>query len=134
MDERVKKLWVEALRSGKYHQGRDGYLRQVMPDGNCLDCCLGVLCDLFAQEHPDKGRWEEFPKGVNYRRFVTPTDGEVTFLPVEVKRWAKLDSDNPVLWQDFKASELNDGEAYDENEQPIKATFTDIARMVEEYL
>lgn len=134
MDERVKKLWTTALRSGEYEQGRDGYLRQVMLDGSYLDCCLGVLCDLFAKEQPDQGRWEEFPRGVNYRRFVTPSDSEVSFLPVEVKRWARLDSDNPVLWQDYKASELNDGEAYDENDKAIKATFTDIARMVEEYL
>jgi hypothetical protein len=48
MNERIKKLWVEALRSGKYKQGR-GKLRNESNEF----CCLGVLCNLHAQEHPD---------------------------------------------------------------------------------
>jgi len=39
----VKKLWIEALRSGKYEQGR-GALNK---DGKF--CCLGVLCDLAVK-------------------------------------------------------------------------------------
>ncbi len=35
-----RRLWVEALRSGKYQQG-DGVLRS---DGKF--CCLGVACDI----------------------------------------------------------------------------------------
>mgnify|MGYP001565590633 CR=1 FL=1 len=43
MNKKVKKLWVKALRSGKYKQGI-GNLR-------CGDefCCLGVLCDLHRK-------------------------------------------------------------------------------------
>jgi hypothetical protein len=41
MDEKVKAKWLEALRSGKYKQGRQG-LRKVDSF-----CCLGVLCDLL---------------------------------------------------------------------------------------
>lgn len=36
-----KARWVEALRSGKYKQGK-GRLR----DGDCF-CCLGVGCDVY---------------------------------------------------------------------------------------
>jgi hypothetical protein len=48
MDPVIKQKWCDALRSGKYKQGR-GALR------NCNDhfCCLGVCADLIA---PDQ--WE----------------------------------------------------------------------------
>jgi hypothetical protein len=47
MFKRLKRKWVEALRSGKFKQGR-GYLRRVEginDDGNEEEsyCCLGVL-------------------------------------------------------------------------------------------
>lgn len=44
MKPEIKKRWIEALRSGKYNQGR-GYL--------CKDdsfCCLGVLCELAMED------------------------------------------------------------------------------------
>ncbi len=37
----VKKLWIKALRSGKYQQGQ----MELRP-GDGTYCCLGVLCDL----------------------------------------------------------------------------------------
>ena len=40
-----RRLWVEALRSGKYKQGQ-GVLRSA--DDHY--CCLGVLCDLAGVE------------------------------------------------------------------------------------
>ncbi len=39
----LKRLWVEALNSGKYKQGF-GALEKVKPDGTVVNCCLGVLC------------------------------------------------------------------------------------------
>ena len=45
MDEQIKKQWVEALRSGRYKQGRE-YLRTELSDGSYNYCCLGVLCDI----------------------------------------------------------------------------------------
>lgn len=44
MKPEIKKRWIEALRSGKYNQGK-GYL--------CKDdsyCCLGVLCELAVED------------------------------------------------------------------------------------
>lgn len=41
MNQEIKAKWVEALRSGRYKQGR-GVLRQ----GNEF-CCLGVLADIM---------------------------------------------------------------------------------------
>lgn len=40
LDKEIKKAWIEALRSGKYEQGK-GYLKK---DG--AYCCLGVLCEI----------------------------------------------------------------------------------------
>lgn len=53
MKKEVAKAWVEALRSGKYKQGK-GWLRQEEPGVEPTFCCLGVLCDLSGQ-----GRWKE---------------------------------------------------------------------------
>lgn len=45
----IKAKWLEALRSGRYQQGR-AILRS--PDNNF--CCLGVLCDIIDPEKWDK--------------------------------------------------------------------------------
>lgn len=49
MDAAIKQQWVEALRSGKYEQGREALRTEA---GGY--CCLGVLCDLL----PEKGTWD----------------------------------------------------------------------------
>ena len=50
MNPEVKQKWIDALRSDKYEQG-SGKLRSVTGY-----CCLGVLCDLYSQEH--NTQWE----------------------------------------------------------------------------
>jgi hypothetical protein len=61
MNKRIKKLWVEALRSGKYKQGT-GQLRRLDEDtGEMTFCCLGVLCNLHAQENPFVAQEEKNP-------------------------------------------------------------------------
>ena len=41
MNAKIKRLWVKALRSGKYRQAR-GALRK----NTGAMCCLGVLCEI----------------------------------------------------------------------------------------
>lgn len=48
MNPRIKKKWVAALRSGLYKQG----MHQLRNNKNEF-CCLGVLCNLHAQAHPE---------------------------------------------------------------------------------
>ncbi len=48
MKKSIKKAWVAALRSGEYKQGT-GQLRNKRNEF----CCLGVLCNLHAQAHPE---------------------------------------------------------------------------------
>lgn len=47
MNKDIKRAWVKALRSGKYKQGR-----KQLRNGNDEMCCLGVLCNLYAEAHP----------------------------------------------------------------------------------
>lgn len=44
--QELRKRWVEALRSGKYVQGK-GCLEE-----HGKNCCLGVLCRVFDGMHP----------------------------------------------------------------------------------
>ena len=62
MNKRVKKIWIEGLRSGKYKQG----IRALEVDGAL--CCLGVLCRVLEED-------EEFP----VRRVPTHVDGRLAF-------------------------------------------------------
>lgn len=43
-----QKKWIEALRSGKYKQGRS-HLHKIDENGKTSFCCLGVACDLFYE-------------------------------------------------------------------------------------
>jgi len=45
MDKELRDKWVEALRSGKYKQGK-AKLAEKNTDGSFSYCCLGVLCDV----------------------------------------------------------------------------------------
>ena len=47
MDQKLKQDWIEALRSGKYKQGR---LALYEPYTEAY-CCLGVLCKVAGKDH-----------------------------------------------------------------------------------
>lgn len=117
MKPEVKKLWVDALRSGNYEQGQ-GFLRTT----DNKYCCLGVLCDVSSFS-----LW----KSNTAAHPVWAFDGAVTTLPLRVQRWAQLDTDNPVLvyeGDDQTLVVLNDGD-------PSKSlTFEKIADLIEEQL
>lgn len=49
MDAQVKTIWLEALRSGKYTQGK-GRLKVVCQDGSAEHCCLGVLTEIAGDK------------------------------------------------------------------------------------
>lgn len=81
MNRKVKKLWLEALRSGEYRQT---YGRLRTRCGNSF-CCLGVLCDLHRKEHKDMA-WK-------YTAYI---DTE-TALPNAVMKWAGLKQQDPKI-------------------------------------
>ena len=43
--EEMREMWLKALESGKYDQGYN-----VLHDTGDNFCCLGVACDLFAED------------------------------------------------------------------------------------
>src|ERR1051325_8479035 len=107
MNKKIKKLWINALRSGKYKQTR-GKLRY-----DDTYCCLGVLCDLHRKITKNKWKPDNCPR--HYEYF-----GEKGALPKKVYSWAKITDDNQQALID-----LNDN---------LNATFKKIANYIEEKL
>lgn len=110
MKKRIKKLWLKALRSGKYKQGK-GCLR-----ADRKYCCLGVLCDVYAKEKGE--RW-----GASDDARFYSMHGEIHVLPTPVMRWAGLNDSNPFLG-DENAAPLNDN----------GTSFKKIANLIEKHL
>lgn len=81
MDARIKKLWVDALRSGEYNQVK-GQMRGHY-DGNGYGggyCCLAVLCDIHAKEegrpYAFRSTWETYKwAGLDIRKDKVIIDG-----------------------------------------------------------
>ena len=76
MDEKVKRRWIDALRSGEYKQAQ-GILRNMYQGF----CCLGVLCDLHAKDTGEN--WHPAGPYLEYRQCKTS-------LPPEVFHWAGM--------------------------------------------
>lgn len=76
MNPTVKALWVAALRSGQYKQGV-GRLRSARNEF----CCLGVLCNLHAQAHPEIAKTQTDPE-----RYL----GSCYYMPEAVAEWSGL--------------------------------------------
>lgn len=78
MKKKIADQWVAALRSGDYKQGKNR-LRNVRDEF----CCLGVLCNLHAQAHPEIAARQKDPKYYM---------GETGVLSGEVAVWAGMKS------------------------------------------
>ena len=76
------RAWIEALRSGKYRQGR-GYLAARKANDSIWHCCLGVACELAVEA------------GVIKRPRINALgqrvyDGSKQLLPLSVRDWLGL--------------------------------------------
>lgn len=112
MNKKIKKAWVAALRSGKYKKG-EGALR----DEQNNFCCLGVLCNLHAQAHPDVAMYQ------NDMSYI----GCTGVLPEDVQIWADLAQHDPEVMYKNEArslASLNDA----------GMSFKQIARIIEKQL
>ena len=99
MNEQVKNLWVEALRSGDYQQGRN-YLIESETFSNPNYCCLGVLCELYRERVG--GSWEYQPEENEAYSFVAKDgeegrDASTICLPSSVMEWAELPDSDPSV-------------------------------------
>ena len=119
----IAKQWVEALNSGTYKQGQ-GKLHATDIKGECMYCCLGVLCDLYMQQNPDEldvkvvtRKSDAFPQHFQMLSIgddsLTVYDNESVVLPLRVREWAGMSDplgrfiDSESHGQDSLA-ELND--------------------------
>lgn len=81
MKNDIADKWIAALRSGQYTQAKG-----VLKKGNS-HCCLGVLCELYLQEHPE-ARWVQ--DGPLNHFFANSEDCNHSLLPNAVRDWAGM--------------------------------------------
>ncbi len=110
MNKKIKAQWVAALKSGKYKQGKNKLRTRV---GSF--CCLGVLCNLHAQAHPEIAAHQ-----TKIKTYMGATDT----LPNEVVKWAGLEKNNPLIGEN-SATTCNDVFGYN---------FTKIANLINDHL
>lgn len=100
----IKAAWISALRSKQYAQGR-----KLLRKDNKF-CCLGVLCNLHAQAHPDIAKKQKSAYGYM---------GAGSMPGLAVVNWAGLS-----YQEAGKLAELNDG----------GKSFKEIANYIEKHL
>ena len=91
MNPKIKKLWVAALRSGKYRK-TDGVMRR-RSGKKVLYCVLGVLCELHRLA-TEEGEWIE-EDGILY--YSVGKSKSAIELPNAVCRWAGFKSKSPRI-------------------------------------
>lgn len=125
MKQAIKRLWIDALRSGEYEQGH----RVLVLATAGVDrkyCCLGVLCQLAVNNRVPIDVTVEYSTVVGDD--VLAYDGVRFNLPESVIEWAGLGSDNPsVSTMDGSGTTLAD---MNDN----GASFNQIALEIEEHL
>lgn len=89
MNKDIAKKWAEALRSGKYEQGREQLSTQYEHEDSPRFCCLGVLCEVAKAE----GAIEKY-------------DPHAPHLPPEVRDWAGMKTTQGV----YEAFDETEGE------------------------
>ena len=122
MDQRVKKMWIKALESGKYKQTRGNLASRLddekRPTERSGFCCLGVLCDLYEKEKK--------VESIDFSNFVPPK---------EVLLWAGIDdlSTSEVKLPGLKDKYGNDAHLVLLNDGR-KYNFSKIAQVIREKL
>lgn len=118
MDKRIKKLWIDALRSEKYKQGKGG-LRNNFNEF----CCLGVLCDLYSKEQGARWRQTSLRHDKVFR-----IQRQTGVLPNKVAEWAGIGSNDGL----FKYKNDKEDSRISLNDIELKS-FKQIARVIEKY-
>lgn len=134
MDNKVKALWLEALRSGEYDQAK-GTLKEDQEDGSVGYCCLGVLCEVAVQEGVIKPAvpWkpiddDDYMGNCGHYKY----DTEMDVLPDAVMEWAGINSKSGMLPEffTFENSEHTAGSLVDLNDD-FHFDFNQIADVIE---
>lgn len=85
MKPEIAKIWVDALRSGKYDQGIS-----VLRDKDNKFCCLGVLCELAVKE----GIIDTPVLMDDNREYYIYEKHSYGVLPNNVQEWAGMKNSN----------------------------------------
>ena len=94
MNSEVKAKWISALRSGKY-QPTTRFLKKFLENGSIGHCCLGVLCEIYLEEHPE-ATWKKHGDGCFGFIQIEGAESSAKYLPNDVIEWAGLGERN---WQ-----------------------------------
>lgn len=112
-----QRAWVEALRSGKYKQGR-----RVLRNNSDEFCCLGVACDIY-----DSSGWirRELDVFAYSLRASAPMEVKTSSLPELVRQYFGLETPDgdAVDHKHFALIHLNDN----------GSTFEEIADVLEKH-
>lgn len=124
MKKDIAKIWIDALQSGEYKQGTE----YLCADGQY--CCLGVLCDLYAQNAADNLRIVEKFKGDSEFR-ITYYNHDSEVLPDVVQEWAGMSSNagkymDDTLFESSLASDNDQGDSFDELAKKIELYVDDL--------
>lgn len=122
MRESIKKKWIEALRSGKYKQGRN-----ELKNEKDEMCCLGVLCQVYKEIVKKKGIGFD-----SNGEFIDSEGNSDKYVPsYRVWKWAGLKEANPSITGEKKGIKfLSLAQANDYG----KLTFKEIAKIIEKKL
>jgi hypothetical protein len=123
----IKKRWMDALRSGEYKQGKGCLARNC--SGEKEYCCLGVLCDIYMQDHPNETMtWEYDLDDSTNETKIGSLHGTEFVLPHKVQEWSGLGEAVPMVdyrYSHYMISELNDSH---------NMNFNKLADLIEEEL
>ncbi len=134
----IKERWLEALRSGKYEQGK-GMLRtgrwdeeyeEFVYDDEARFCCLGVLCDVIKNDDDVRGVWG--PNGFEVT-FVSTGDADTDLPPWDLAHIISERTEDEISPEDWNWNPIaarNDGTVY-ENKLFERHSFEDLAKIIE---
>lgn len=117
-------MWVKALRSGDYLQGK-GRLVTIKENGDERFCCLGVLCNLATEN--GYGEWSgvtELGAPMFKDEYGVASYG---LLPTGVMSWAGMKTVGGHLMGSDSLYGLNDnGKSFAEIADHIEANYKDL--------
>lgn len=117
MNPIIKAKWIAALRSGRYMQGCGRLVQRGSGNLPSRYCCLGVLCELAANENVCKRTHFDSYGAESY-------DGQAGTLPISVMKWAELKYANPAIGESNLVHENDD----------TLLSFPSIADLIEQHL
>ena len=95
----IKKRWLVALRSKLYRQGRFALKSKSKRQRYFRYCCLGVLCELHAEETIRLWQTVAYPDAEGAQKYIS-SDIELGYTTL---KWASLGKD-----QQQELAQMND--------------------------